>query len=68
MDFSFTEEQLAVSEAAAGVFAGLVDPERVATVEATEDRIDRELWAGAGRGRPAGAGRARGRRRRRATG
>ncbi|HSZ36173.1 MAG TPA: acyl-CoA dehydrogenase family protein, partial [Acidimicrobiales bacterium] len=44
MDFTFSEEQLAVSEAATGLFAGLVDPERVAAVEQTDDRIDRELW------------------------
>src|SRR6202035_5045943 len=36
--------QLAVTEAATGLFAGLVDPERIATVEQTDDRIDRELW------------------------
>ena len=45
MDFRFSEEQLAVSEAASGVFAGLVDPERVAAVEKSDDRVDRELWA-----------------------
>ena len=45
MDFTFNEEQLAVSEAADGLFAGLVTPERVQEVEATEDRFDRELWA-----------------------
>jgi acyl-CoA dehydrogenase len=45
MDFTFNEEQLAVSEAAGGLFAGLVTPERVQEVEATEDRFDRELWA-----------------------
>ena len=44
MDFGFTDEQLAVAEAATGVFAGLVDPERVAAVERTDDRVDRELW------------------------
>jgi alkylation response protein AidB-like acyl-CoA dehydrogenase len=44
MDFDFTEEQQAVAEAAAGVFAGLVDPERVTAVESSDDRIDRELW------------------------
>jgi len=44
MDFTFTEEQLAVREAADGSSSGLVDPERVAAIEATEDRIDRELW------------------------
>lgn len=45
MDFSFSEEQLAVRQAAAGVLQGTVDPERVAAVEATRDRVDRELWA-----------------------
>ena len=45
MDFTFNEEQHAVRQAADGVFAGLVTPDRVQSVEATEDRIDRELWA-----------------------
>jgi alkylation response protein AidB-like acyl-CoA dehydrogenase len=45
MDFAFTEEQLAVREAADGIFDGLVDPDRVRAVEETDDRIDRELWA-----------------------
>jgi 3-oxocholest-4-en-26-oyl-CoA dehydrogenase beta subunit len=44
MDFGFNDEQQAVSEAAAGVFEGLVDPERVAAVEGSDDRVDRELW------------------------
>lgn len=44
MDFTFTEEQEAVREAAAGVFAGLVNPERVTEIESTDDRIDRALW------------------------
>ena len=44
MDFAFTEEQQAVAEAAAGVFSGLVEIERVTTVESSEDRVDRELW------------------------
>ncbi len=45
MDFSLTDEQRAVSEAASGVFSGgLADPERVAMVECTEERFDRELW------------------------
>jgi len=44
MDFNFSEEQLAVSEAATGLFSGLVDPERVGVVEETDDRIDRALW------------------------
>jgi alkylation response protein AidB-like acyl-CoA dehydrogenase len=44
MDFAFTDTQLAVSEAATGILAGLVNPERVGAVEQTDDRIDRELW------------------------
>ena len=44
MDFALSDEQLAVSEAATGVFSGMVDPERVTAVEAGDDRIDRELW------------------------
>ena len=45
MDFALTEEQRAVSEAATGVFSGgLADPERIAMVECTEERFDRELW------------------------
>ena len=45
MDFAFTEEQLAVSEAAVGLLSGLVDPGRIITVEQTDDVVDRELWA-----------------------
>jgi len=45
MDFTFNEEQSAVSQAVDGIFSGLVTPERVQRVEATGDRIDRELWA-----------------------
>jgi alkylation response protein AidB-like acyl-CoA dehydrogenase len=44
MDFAFTDEQQAVSEAAQGVFAGLVNPDRITTVEQTDDAVDRELW------------------------
>jgi hypothetical protein len=44
MDFKLTDEQSAVSEAAGGLFSGLVDPEKIAAVEATTDRIDRDLW------------------------
>ncbi len=44
MDFTFTEEQLAVSEATSAIFAGMAEPERIAAVELSEDRIDRELW------------------------
>ena len=44
MDFAFSDEQLAVSEAATGVFSGLVEPERVTAVETSDDRMDRALW------------------------
>jgi len=45
MDFELSEEQEAVREAAAGVFAGQATVERVVEVEASEDRVDRALWA-----------------------
>jgi 3-oxocholest-4-en-26-oyl-CoA dehydrogenase beta subunit len=45
MDFTFSEEQRAVQEAADGLFGGLVTPERVQQVESDEDRFDQELWA-----------------------
>jgi alkylation response protein AidB-like acyl-CoA dehydrogenase len=44
MDFAFSDEQLAVSETATGLLGGLVDPERVMTIELTDDGIDRALW------------------------
>ncbi|MHB8440350.1 MAG: acyl-CoA dehydrogenase family protein [Acidimicrobiales bacterium] len=45
MDFVFTDEQQAVSEAAAAVFGGLATPDRVAQVERTAERVDTVLWA-----------------------
>jgi alkylation response protein AidB-like acyl-CoA dehydrogenase len=45
MDFAYTDEQLAVAEAATGLLGGLVTPDRVRAVEQTPDRVDRELWA-----------------------
>jgi alkylation response protein AidB-like acyl-CoA dehydrogenase len=45
MDFTFSAEQQAVSEAAAGIFAGMASAERVAAVEQTPDRFDAQLWA-----------------------
>jgi alkylation response protein AidB-like acyl-CoA dehydrogenase len=46
MDFALSDEQRAVSEAAEGVFSGgLAEPERIALVECSEERFDRELWA-----------------------
>ncbi len=44
MDFTFTEEQLAVAETATGLLGGLVDPDRVMAAELTDDGVDRELW------------------------
>lgn len=46
MDFTFTEAQQAVTEAAAAVFGGMVDQDRLAAVEATGDRFDDALWRG----------------------
>ena len=45
MDFTFNDEQTAVREAVDGILSGLVDPDRVQEIEATEDRVDRDLWA-----------------------
>jgi alkylation response protein AidB-like acyl-CoA dehydrogenase len=44
MDFKLTDEQSAVSEAAGGLFSGLADVEKIAAVETSTDRIDRDLW------------------------
>jgi 3-oxocholest-4-en-26-oyl-CoA dehydrogenase beta subunit len=44
MDFAFSDAQLAVAEAAAGIFSGLVDPDRVSATELSDDRVDRDLW------------------------
>jgi alkylation response protein AidB-like acyl-CoA dehydrogenase len=45
MDFTLSDEQSAVLEAAGGLFGGLVTPDRVQEVEGTDDRFDRELWS-----------------------
>ncbi len=45
MEFDFTEEQQAVSEAAAAIFAGMASPERVGEIENTDDRFDAALWS-----------------------
>jgi acyl-CoA dehydrogenase len=45
MDFSLTEEQQAVADLAAQIFAGRATPDRVKEIEATADRVDRDLWA-----------------------
>jgi alkylation response protein AidB-like acyl-CoA dehydrogenase len=45
MDFEFTEEQQAVSEAAAAIFQGMALVERVAEIEDSADRFDGALWS-----------------------
>jgi len=45
MDFSLSDEQQAVAEAATGLLTGLVDTDRVVAAEQSEDRVDRALWA-----------------------
>jgi acyl-CoA dehydrogenase len=44
MDFSLSEEQEAVRDLAAQVFAGHAPVERVKEVERSDERVDRELW------------------------
>jgi acyl-CoA dehydrogenase len=45
VDFTFTEAQQAVASLGAQIFADRATPERVAEVEASADRVDRDLWA-----------------------
>lgn len=45
MDFDLTEEQQAVRDLAADLFAGRVDHERLAALEARDAWFDRDLWA-----------------------
>ncbi|HET6914769.1 MAG TPA: acyl-CoA dehydrogenase family protein [Acidimicrobiales bacterium] len=45
MDFSFSEEQTAVVEAAEKLFTGHLTDERRAQVQAADEGIDRDLWA-----------------------
>lgn len=45
MDFTFSDEQQAVSEAAAAIFAGMAGVERLSQVEATDDVVDDLMWA-----------------------
>ena len=44
MDFSLSEEQQAVQDLATQIFEGRASAARVKEIEATTDRIDRELW------------------------
>lgn len=45
MNFDFSESQEAVAALAEQVFSGSADADRVAEVERTEERFDRDLWA-----------------------
>jgi 3-oxocholest-4-en-26-oyl-CoA dehydrogenase beta subunit len=44
MDFSLSEEQIAVRELAEQIFQGSSPVERVKAIEAGDERVDRELW------------------------
>jgi alkylation response protein AidB-like acyl-CoA dehydrogenase len=44
MDFSLSEEQEAVRDLAEQIFQGHADVERIKRIEASEERIDRDLW------------------------
>jgi alkylation response protein AidB-like acyl-CoA dehydrogenase len=44
MNFELDEEQTALFELAGQIFGGVVDSDRVAEIEATDERFDRELW------------------------
>ena len=45
MEFTFTETQEAVRDLAGQIFRGQATVERVKEIEASEERIDRDLWA-----------------------
>lgn len=44
MDFGLSEEQEAVRDLAEQIFQGSVTVERVKAIEASDDRVDRDLW------------------------
>ena len=44
MDFDLTENQQALADLAERIFGDLATADRVAEVEATDDRFDRKLW------------------------
>ncbi|HZP27972.1 MAG TPA: acyl-CoA dehydrogenase family protein [Acidimicrobiia bacterium] len=44
MDFRLSEEQVAVRDLAEQIFQGSVSVETVRSVEASEERVDRDLW------------------------
>ena len=45
MDFTLSDEQVALSELAAQIFDGSAPVDRVRDIEASDTRFDRELWA-----------------------
>ena len=45
MDFDFTEEQAAVSEAASAIFQGMTGTDRLTEIDNTDDRFDASLWS-----------------------
>ncbi|MBJ7262046.1 MAG: acyl-CoA dehydrogenase, partial [Acidimicrobiia bacterium] len=45
MNFELNEEQEAVRELAEQIFSSLSSVERVKEIEASDDRIDRDLWS-----------------------
>ncbi|HSS12094.1 MAG TPA: acyl-CoA dehydrogenase family protein, partial [Acidimicrobiales bacterium] len=45
MDFSLTEQQQAVRDLSAQIFEGHATLDRIKAVEASADRVDRDLWA-----------------------
>ncbi|CAB4746109.1 MAG: acyl-CoA dehydrogenase [Actinobacteria bacterium] len=45
MDFTFTEDELALTELAEQIFRGGTAVEQLKAVESTDDRFDRALWA-----------------------
>ena len=45
MDFTFSEDELALTELAAQIFRGGTSVEQLKAVEATDERFDRALWA-----------------------
>jgi acyl-CoA dehydrogenase len=48
VDFALTEEQAAVREAAATIFAGVATADHVKEVERSDDRVDTRLWEALG--------------------
>jgi len=44
MDFSFSEEQQAITELASQIFNDHVNPDQLKEIEASKERVDLELW------------------------